>query len=377
MAIKLEKNLRLRFTWKGKRYQVTTKFKPGQEKQAAKLLAAILFDLENNRFRVDFYRDQIKRPNVLMSLDINYIETLNNPLMSALLEEQLSIYQSKMQSGCMAVSTIQMYGYTISAHLLPRFGKLKVNDIDTKMIESFINSLGFTKRRIVTILRPMQEIYKRLIRQGVIRDNPLLNIDKDSFITMAKSDYEVDPFSQSEINQILENCEHECVRNFVQFGFWTGMRIGEIFALEWSDIDFDKELIIVNKTQTIKQIVKAPKTRAGIRRLEMTPLAKDALLRQIELTGKDQDKRVFKTPTGKIWYNPDHFGRYWRTYLTKAHVKYRNPYQMRHTFISMMLQFGNSPVIIYPMVGHENTEMIYKRYARFIKQEENKKLLKI
>lgn len=50
---------------------------------------------------------------------------------------------------------------------------------------------------------------------------------------------------------------------------------------------------------------------------------------------------------------------------------------MRHTFISMMLQFGNSPLVLYKMVGHTNSEMIYKNYARFIKQEVGKKILKI
>lgn len=50
---------------------------------------------------------------------------------------------------------------------------------------------------------------------------------------------------------------------------------------------------------------------------------------------------------------------------------------MRHTFISMLLQFGNSPIVIYKMVGHNNTEMIYKNYARFIQHDESKKLLKL
>lgn len=60
----------------------------------------------------------------------------------------------------------------------------------------------------------------------------------------------------------------------------------------------------------------------------------------------------------------------------EANVKYKNPYQMRHTFISMLLQFGNSLIVIYKMVGHNNTEMIYKNYARFIQHNESKKLLK-
>ena len=49
---------------------------------------------------------------------------------------------------------------------------------------------------------------------------------------------------------------------------------------------------------------------------------------------------------------------------------------MRHTFISMMLQFRNSPLVLYKMVGHTNSEMIYKNYARFIKQEVAKKYSK-
>jgi hypothetical protein len=43
----------------------------------------------------------------------------------------------------------------------------------------------------------------------------------------------------------------------------------------------------------------------------------------------------------------------------------------------MMLQFRNSPLVLYKMVGHTNSEMIYKNYARFMKQEVAKKILKI
>lgn len=75
--------------------------------------------------------------------------------------------------------------------------------------------------------------------------------------------------------------------------------------------------------------------------------------------------------------NTNNLGRYWRSTLAAANIKYRNPYQMRHTFISMMLQFGNSPLVLYRMIGHTNSEMIYKNYARFIKQDVGKKTLKI
>ncbi len=107
----------------------------------------------------------------------------------------------------------------------------------------------------------------------------------------------------------------------------------------------------------------------------MTLAAKEALLAQSKLTVNKE--RIFLIPTGKIWSKLDNLGRYWRTALSAANIKYRNPYQMRHTFISMMLQFANSPLVLYKMVGHTNSEMIYKNYARFIKQEVGKKILKI
>ena len=50
---------------------------------------------------------------------------------------------------------------------------------------------------------------------------------------------------------------------------------------------------------------------------------------------------------------------------------------MKHSFISNMLQLGNSPmVLLYKIVGHENPEIMYKKYARFIKKGVEK-LLKV
>ena len=95
-----------------------------------------------------------------------------------------------------------------------------------------------------------------------------------------------------------------------------------------------------------------------------------------KITGKDADNRIFKSPAGKLWVKTSDFRKYWKMAIDKAGIRYRNPYQMRHTFISMMLQFGNNPMIIYRMVGHSNPEVMFRKYARFIKNTVEK-LLKI
>lgn len=106
----------------------------------------------------------------------------------------------------------------------------------------------------------------------------------------------------------------------------------------------------------------------------MTPRAKEALMNQYLITGKESD-RVFLSPSGRSWIKTSAFREYWKAALTLAGVDYRNPYQMRHTFIIYMLSIGNNPLVLYQMVGHENPKIMFDKYARFIKYKGDKKLL--
>ena len=117
------------------------------------------------------------------------------------------------------------------------------------------------------------------MKANYITINPFDKLDNEYLLTVSvTSDYEVNPFSQEEIILILDNCEHLTVRNYIQTGFWSGMRISEMFALEWSDIDFELETIRVNKSQTRNRLIKDPKTPAGNRIIEMTPKSKGSAI---------------------------------------------------------------------------------------------------
>ncbi|MDD3266518.1 MAG: tyrosine-type recombinase/integrase [Burkholderiales bacterium] len=358
------------------RHRVTTTYKavPDNFSKAEKLLLLIKADLERGQFFIANYQGKIKNANSLLEFDKDYIRQVQCNV-GILIQEQLLIYQKRVDAGTLAIATLQGYEYMINLHLIPSFGHLDINEVTPFVIEKFISNLKMSKGRTKTILIPMRIIMKKAKRNGVITENPFDNIDDDVRLTCAnKSSYEVKPFSLEEINLILEACNHLSVKNLIQTGFWTGMRIGELFALEWSDINFINEIIKVTKSQTINKQIKKPKTKAGIRDIEITPKAKEALLHQFTLTGNNENQRVFLSPTGKIWSKTDMLGRIWRRVLSSANVEYRNPYQMRHTFISYMLSIGNSPMVLYRMVGHETPEIIYTNYARFINNSGGKLL---
>lgn len=371
------KRFLLSLSWLKKRYRITTTYDaiPANINKAAKLLAVIQSDLERNQFHIANYQRLLINPSALEHLDVNYNVVEKNINVAKLFMDVLNLYDEMYKSNQLAIGSLHCYKYAINKHLIPYFEKVTIDKVDTGLIEDFIKTLNCSKKRITTILVPFKQVIKIAIKQKLITINPFHNIDSNDWKGhIIVSEYKVEPFSTQEIELIINHCKHDTIKNFILTAFWTGMRLGEMFALTWDDIDFKKEIISVNKNQTINRIIKSPKTKAGIRDIEMTPCAKSALLAQKEITGSCD--RVFLSPRGFIWSKTDMFGRYWRLLLGDAGVKYRNAYQLRHSFISHMLTLGNSPMVLYRMVGHENTEMIYKNYARFISVGAGVKLLK-
>ena len=114
-------------------------------------------------------------------------------------------------------------------------------------------------------------------------------------------------------------------------------------------------------------VMKPPKTEAGIRDVELTLSALEALERQKEFT-RLQGDRVFHNPrTKKPWWSDAQIRRTcWIHAVKKAGVRYRNPYQTRHTYASTHLSNGRNPWWLAKQMGHETVEMINRHYGRWI-----------
>ncbi|KTD43020.1 tyrosine-type recombinase/integrase [Legionella parisiensis] len=123
----------------------------------------------------------------------------------------------------------------------------------------------------------------------------------------SKSNFKIDPFDKNEVKAILDTTHHEQIRSLVQFAFFTGLRTPELIALEWEDVDLAHGIINVVRALVKKQI-KGTKTIAG--------------------------KRVFHNPRTNQPWETDHQIRRtaWIHTIKRAGIRYRNPYQTRHTY---------------------------------------------
>ena len=180
---------------------------------------------------------------------------------------------------------------------------------------------------------------------------------------------DVDPFSADEQAAILAKLEGQG-KNLIQFAFWTGLRTSELVALTWADVDWRRGVVQIRRAQTQAARKTGPettKTRAGQREIKLLPPALEALTAQKAWTWLKGDE-VFQNPrTLERWTGDQPIRKtLWTHALKRAEVRYRNPYQTRHTYASMMLSAGEHPMWVAQQMGHADWGMIRRIYGKWI-----------
>lgn len=244
--------------------------------------------------------------------------------------------------------------------LVPFFKNMNVNEISIEKIKVFAGTLrglsATRKKHIISALR------------GFLNDMEI-DIDwvrlqkKKVFGNLTIIKKEINPFSLDDIQVFLENCP-EFYRDYYIVAFYTGMRPSEQIALKWSNVDMRHRYFSIKESKTLYE-ESFPKTKKSIRDVKMTSAVYEAFLNQREKT-LNKSQYVFVCPKIKP-INLCSLNRYvWKETLTKAGLAYRNPYQTRHTAITLMLMSGEDPYWVADQTG-TSIDMISRHYFKYIK----------
>ena len=286
-------------------------------------------------------------------------------------------------SGRLSRAGRMSYESSIRVHLRPRFGATPIDSLSAYQIRQFLSDLQITTKTANNILTPLRQAYRHAFEEGLIEANPL---DRVRSASVERRD--PDPFTVAEIRAILEACTEPQHRALFQFAFATGLRTSELIALHWNDVDWDKRVVHVRRAR-VRGEIKTPKTASGRRNVDLCGPAIAALAEQAQcsfvgrhVTGRSMPELADLTaqvsdgfPPGELFYDPETgapwpddapIRKAWTAALQRAGVRYRRPYQTRHTFASMMLSAGEDPTYIAAQMGHADWGMIRRVYARWI-----------
>lgn len=244
---------------------------------------------------------------------------------------------------------------------------------------------GRSVRTVNVYMTCMAGMFEFATLNNYITKSPFFSV---SPLKKAKS--EPNPLTRSEYRRFLDACPSQQIRNLWQLAINTGMRHGEICALAWEDIDIKEWTIKVNRNLAIKDHFTPPKTESGVRVINLTLPAIEALKNQMAFTrmGKQHEITVNLREFGKTrtdectfvfcpkltarnghggeWYAPGSFAATWNGILRKAGITHRKAYESRHTYACWALSAGANPNFIAAQMGHTSAQMVYSVYGKWM-----------
>lgn len=287
-----------------------------------------------------------------------------NKLLSQVIQELL------IQAKGLKPSTQEGYKASYNVIRLCLCGDKKdipIHEISTTHIAKFYDfclQSNYTKSQISKLCQIMRRVLNYCVQKGYIQKSPFYN----QRITTAIPKAEIKPFSLTEIQTILQNCDNVRFKTYLITAFFTGMRCGEIYALKWQNIDFNNDEIHINATLTQQGLEQSPKTQSSKRVIDMLPIVKKALLAY---------KAIHKNTSYIFAENPKKNIRddrqMWGKLLAKCGLEKRVLYNTRHTFASIMLSKGENPLWVgCKMLGHKDLNITFENYARYIEIKEKR-----
>lgn len=236
---------------------------------------------------------------------------------------------------------------------------LKVSDI-LKALATHPEWCGKTVNNKVDVLSCALDL---AVLDNAITTNPAKHVPRASH-----QKAEADPFSLEEAELILDYLRthaDEQVLNYVEWKFFSGVRTGESLGLRWGSIDWPAQRMMVSESVVCQIHKQSTKTnRARLVTLNSRALA--ALTRQKKHTFLEGDY-VFHDPRSHAaWATDNAFCKgYWLRALKATGVRYRKPYNTRHTYATMLLMAGAKPAYVAKQMGH-SVDVLLTNYARWL-----------
>ena len=352
-----ESTLEIDFYYQGVRCRERLKLAPTPRNRqyAERLLGQVKLEIERGTFDYSAHFPNSRRAKTL-ARDARGLDLIETRL------EQW--YEGKKRE--LEHSTLDCYRRYIYNVLIPHCGRTPLRDFDKAAGRALIASFGpeTSAKRINNVLGPLRGTFADAVDEGTLATNPLDGLKVKRRARIATAD-DIDPFTPPEIRAILQAASEPQLRNYCQFNLGTGLRTSEMIGLAWGDVDFVAGTVRVRRAVVMGK-VKAPKTDAGARVVALSPPALDALRAQKAHTFLTGD-RVFHNPgTGEAWRSDRAVRVRFKTLLQRAGVRYRYPYQMRHTFASIALSAGENVMWVSKQMGHRDTVITLKTYSRWI-----------
>lgn len=276
------------------------------------------------------------------------------------------------------LSTYTRYVENTEWYILPVLGDVVITELSQEMIDlfsSFLQSSGkkdggaLASKTVRDILAVLRQIIKFAIKKKYI-SNPDYVIE-----TPKQSKHGVQIFSHKEQDKIelISSSHNDPLRYGIYLSLYTGLRIGELCALRWEDLDLERAILSVNHTvlrirdisqetgKKTKLVIETPKTDASLRQIPLPDSINQHLI-EIKLESNASDMAFFLTGTSNLIEPRNYYEKY-KKYLKEVNLEGYTFHALRHTFATRCIEKGIDPKALSEILGHSSVQITLDRYV--------------
>lgn len=262
-------------------------------------------------------------------------------------------------------STVEDYRSILRVHLLPAFGETAIEDVTTRHVDDFASALvgrvfngqPITPRTRIKIINVLHGVFARARKVWDLPLNPAADVERPH----QRYSGDIEGYSPEEVHVLIRAAADERDAAVYATAAFTGLRMGELRALQWRDVDFPRSVIRVRASYAAGEL---SSPRSG--RIRSVPMV-DEVARQLARLGEREsftrdDDVVFAEVDG-TWLQDDRLRRRYEVAMRSAGLRRLRFHDLRHTFGSLAITRADI-VEVQAWMGHADiqTTMRYLHY---------------
>lgn len=265
--------------------------------------------------------------------------------------------------------TYIFYQQMTSSHIEKHFGEFEATSDNIHLISEKFLELQKTKQYSNSTLKSVRSLINRALlfaKKKQIIDEHLqieVNLKSDTFKN-------VDSLNNEDVYKLEKyiRSRNRAYSYGILISLYTGVRIGELLSLRWSDIDFKRKIITIRETSCkmcvnhkLKRITNTPKSISSMRQIPITQNVNE-LLKKLKEYQKGKSEYIISRQTGKqveVRSYQESFSRL----LKKLNIRHYGFHSLRHTFATRCYHLGMDIKTLSELLGHSCPSITLKKYV--------------